>query len=75
MNLLADELICPECDAKDPIPYDDPTLIAEPGDYEIADWNMESQLGRVLVLTNGAYRCAECGKDGLHFVDGGLCWD
>lgn len=75
VNLLDAELRCPDCGAVDPVPYDDPALIAEPGNYEVADWNMASQLGRVLVLTNGAYRCPGCGKDGLRFVDAGLCWD
>ena len=75
VNLLAKSLRCPQCRARNPIPYDDPSLSKSPGDHLVASWNMQDQLGRELVLTDGKYRCPKCGKMTLEFVDSGLCWD
>jgi len=75
VNLLADEPRCPECNAPDPIPYDDPGLSDFPGDDVIASWNMEDRLGRDLILTNGKYKCPSCGNMSLEFIEYGLCWD
>lgn len=74
-NLLAKVIRCPECRALNPIPYDDPCLSDSPGHHNVAEWHMEEQLGRELVLTNGKYSCPKCGKMSLEFSDGGLCWD
>lgn len=75
VNLLDREAHCPLCGASDPIPFDDPRLAGARGDRVVADWKVTDSLGRVLVLTNGTYRCPRCGEDALRFVDTGVCWD
>jgi DNA-directed RNA polymerase subunit RPC12/RpoP len=75
VNLLAKAIRCPECRAPNPIPYDDPRLQGAPGKHNVAEWNMKSQLGRKLVLTDGRYRCSKCGKMSLQFSEDDLCWD
>ncbi len=74
-NLLAKEARCPQCRARNPIPYDDPRLLGEPGSYHVAEWRMTDKLDRDLVLTDGKYMCPKCGKMSLGFRDSGLCWD
>ena len=75
VNLLGKPVSCPVCHAPNPIPYDDPRLLGAVGRHRVADWYMELELGRELVLTDGKYRCPKCGKMSLEFSDGGLCWD
>jgi len=54
---------------------DDPTLSEFAGEYTVVSWNMHEKLGRVLELTDGNYRCPQCGLMTLRFEDSGLCWD
>ena len=75
VNLLAKETRCPECQAYNPIPYDDPRLRDAPGQRRVAVWNVINKLGRELELTNGRYKCPKCGKMSLEFKEGSLCWD
>lgn len=75
IDLLAKERRCPECEATDVIPYDDARLSRAPGRRVVADWNIEEQLGRTVVLTDGDYKCPSCGMMSLRFADGGMCWD
>jgi hypothetical protein len=75
VNLLDRDVHCPLCGAAGPLPFDDPRLAGAPGDHAVAEWNVENSLGRVLVLTDGTYRCPRCGQNTLRFVDTGLCWD
>ncbi len=74
VSLLKRSLKCPACHAPDPIPYDDPRLSTSPGQQHVAEWDMEVQLGRTLVLTDGRYRCPRCGEMSLEFREGGR-WD
>jgi len=74
-NLLAKPLVCPRCGTSKLTPYDDPGLKGSSGKEAMAEWNMERELGRVLILTDGTYKCPKCGKMTLRFFDGGLCWD
>jgi hypothetical protein len=75
VNLLAKRRRCPRCKKSNPIPYDDPRLSKTPGKNFVAEWNMQDNLGRVLVLTDGKFKCPKCGKMSLEFTDSGLCWD
>ena len=75
VNLLANPVRCPECDGSQVIPYDDAKLIGERGANEVESWNMEEELGRELVLTDGSYYCPSCGKFKLKFRPAQVCWD
>ena len=75
VNLFSKALKCPQCGAPDPIPYDDARLSELPGNHTVAQWNTAAHLGRELVLTDGKYRCPECGRMSLEFSDAGVCWD
>ncbi len=75
VNLLSKAVKCPRCRKPNPIPYDDARLSESKGRNLVAEWNMEDQLGRVLVLTDGKYRCPKCGNMSLEFHEGELCWD
>lgn len=74
-NLLAKPVECPVCDSSQVIPYDDEKLIGEIGEEEVEAWNMEEQLDRELVLTDGTYFCPSCEEFKLRFKPGMLCWD
>ncbi len=74
-NLLSKQVQCPNCNNPKVIPYDDPTLLAFPGDRKVADWNLRGEFGRVLKLTNGYYKCPKCGEMTLRFNRGYLHWD
>jgi hypothetical protein len=50
-------------------------LIGEIGENEIESWNMEEDLGRELILTDGTYFCPSCEEFKLRFKPGMLCWD
>ena len=75
VNLLAQPRHCPACHATEVIPYDDPALTGRIGPHEVASWNVEKPLGRRLVLTDGTYKCPDCGKMTLRFSHSGVCWD
>jgi predicted RNA-binding Zn-ribbon protein involved in translation (DUF1610 family) len=75
MDLLAKEGQCPDCEARDVIPYDDARLSQAPGRHVVAEWRMQEQLGRNLVLTDGNYKCPSCGMVSLRFSNDRLCWD
>jgi len=75
INLLAKRKQCPRCRTTKLIPYDDPLLSEIPGKNVVTDWNVQEQLGRVLLLTDGKYRCPQCGQMTLSFVETDMCWD
>ncbi len=72
-NLLKKGLVCPKCKSADVVPYDDANLCSRKGDL-VFNWNLEDQVGRHLVLTDGDYVCPKCGKFTLSFMDVGR-WD
>lgn len=75
-NLLAKNLQCPKCRGHNLIPYDDPWLIGTAGERNLAEWNMQDSLGRILVLTDGNYKCPKCRKMTLTFNDdSAVLWD
>jgi len=74
-NLLAKPVECPMCGSSPVIPYDDEKLVGEIGEEEVESWNMEEDLGRELVLTDGTYFCPSCEEFKLRFKHGMLCWD
>ena len=75
-NLLADALRCSRCRGIHLIPYDDPRLVGTAGELSLAEWNMQDSLGRILVLTDGTYKCPKCGKMTLTFnEDSAVLWD
>ena len=45
-----------------------------PGQHAVAEWNMQGQLGRELMLTDGNYMCPKCNKFSLRFSESCL-WD
>jgi len=75
VNLLVKQRWCPQCKSMKVIPYDDPMLSELAGKHTVVSWNMGEKLGRVLKLTDGNYRCPQCGRMTLRFEDSGLCWD
>lgn len=74
-NVLGKPIRCPECQATDVTPYDDPRLVESAGPHIVAEWNIEAELGRPLSLTDGNYKCPRCGRMTLKFSDGDLLWD
>ena len=74
-NLLAKPVKCPACEGSRVIPYDNVKLIGEIGENEIESWNMEEDLGRELVLTDGTYFCPSCEEFKLRFKHGMVNWD
>ena len=75
VNLLAKTKQCPKCKSPALISYDDPRLSESPGTRVVADWNVQEQLGRYLMLTDGNYMCPKCNKMSLRFRDSGSRWD
>lgn len=75
VNLLFEDMKCPQCGSKDVIPYDNPSMVKSVGNELIASWNKKDELGRVLEITNGSYWCPKCKRPTLKFEDGGLLWD
>ena len=75
MNALDRAPTCPECAAADPIPYDDPRLVAGPGANVVESRGTPGEDGRALVLTDGTYRRPACGEPTLTFAASGRCWD
>ena len=74
-NLLENPVQCPNCNAVNLIPYDNPRLSLTRGENEVASWYMFNELGRELILTDGKYKCPACGQMTLSFSDSGLCFD
>jgi len=76
VDLLSKKLRCPKCKSTKVIPYDDPTLSEPAGrGAEVAEWNAQEELGRVLTLTDKNYRCPQCGQMTLRFASTGDYWD
>ena len=75
VNFLAILPKCPSYNTTEIVPYDDPKVAGKPGKKNVASWTMKDRLGRVLVLTDGTYRCPSCREISLEFRDTGLCWD
>jgi hypothetical protein len=73
-NVLDKNLICPSCKTKDVLLYDNEQLCKKKGTEEVFDWNMEEEIGKILILTDGKYWCPECKSFCLSFSDEG-CWD
>lgn len=74
-NLLSRRPRCPTCGTTRLISYDDSRLISKRGLNDIAEWNMQDRLGRILVITDGNYYCPQCKSSNLRFLDSGICWD
>jgi Zn finger protein HypA/HybF involved in hydrogenase expression len=74
-NLLGAPPRCPKCRSTSVTPYDDDSLVGVKGQYEVAGWNMEEELGRQLSLTDGTYRCPKCNALTLRFEHTGICFD
>ncbi|MBT3271558.1 MAG: hypothetical protein HN368_00265 [Spirochaetales bacterium] len=74
VNLLDKPLQCPEC-GNSVVPYDSRKLMGSKGQNVVADWNVREQLGRNLKLTDGTYKCPQCGEMSLQFSVGGIHWD
>lgn len=75
VNLVDAERRCPLCETPDTVPFDSPSLIGSAGQRSVVEWNLEEQVGRRLVLTDGAYRCPKCQAMSLEFTDGGVLWN
>ena len=75
VNLLDANKQCPNCKNPNILPYDNPELFEVPGENIIAEWNIAEELGRVLILTDGNYKCPSCCKMTLHFINTLLLWD
>lgn len=79
VNLLRKEMRCLMCGSRKVIPYDDLSLSPKRVESQeeeklIASWDSE-ELGRILVITDGAYKCPKCGSMTLRFTRGGVLWD
>jgi Zn finger protein HypA/HybF involved in hydrogenase expression len=74
-NLLDEQIKCPHCKTNKIIPYDDPKLAGKAGKNIVESWNVEKQLGRKLILTDGKYRCPHCDQITLRFMSGDVLWD
>jgi predicted RNA-binding Zn-ribbon protein involved in translation (DUF1610 family) len=74
VNMLAQDKSCPLCGAADPIPYDTPSLQDCAGEFTVASSNKQEQLGRILEINSGDYKCPSCGNMSLKFKFSG-CWD
>lgn len=76
VNLYDRKKACPHCRKPYPIPYHHPVLYdAKPSDRPLVSWNARQKLGRVLRLTNGAYRCPQCNHMTLRFAMSGIWFD
>lgn len=75
VNLLGKTRRCPTCGTTRVTPYDDPSLSISRGSHVVAEWNMQEQLGRVLRLTDGKYKCPRCRRPTLLFACGDVEWD
>ena len=75
VNFRAKRKQCPKCKKSKVIPYNDSNLIGRRGKKTLAEWKIEETLGRDLALTDGYYKCPQCGQMTLRFYDSGLNWD
>ena len=75
VNLLNKNPQCPICSDKSIIPYDDELVIGVKGKKNIVSWNVQSAIGRELILTNGTYKCPKCNKMTLEFLPSLMMWD
>ncbi len=66
--------VCQFCKSPNILPYDSPELIKRAGN-PIETWNAAGELGRVLVLTDGEYRCPKCKEFKMTFKPAGILWD
>lgn len=61
VNLLADELVCPDGHSGRPLPYYNASeLQIEPGKFLVSEWDGYQ-------LNDGAYLCPSCGEHSLRF--------
>lgn len=74
-NMYDMPLTCLECGDGEVTPYDDPSLVGEPGAESVFEWNTNGRLGRDLKLTDGTYLCPACRNFTLRFSEGSICWD
>jgi DNA-directed RNA polymerase subunit RPC12/RpoP len=75
-NLLdKKKMECPNCNAPNPIPYDDPRLSGSAGGEMVFAYDLLKRIGRDPELTDGNYLCPKCGKMSLHFSKDELLWD
>lgn len=75
VNLLSRRPKCPSCRTTRLIPYDDSRVIGKIGKNDVAELNMQDELGRALVIKDGKCYCPKCKKYYLRFLDSDLCWD
>jgi hypothetical protein len=65
---------CRRCKSSDVVAYDSEELMKVKG-KQVESWNMQKQLGRILVLTDGKYYCPSCKTYEMTFESGTLRWD
>jgi hypothetical protein len=82
VNILGKSMQCPQCKTASVIPYDDPTLSVCREKPPIAKWEqllrwlgIRKERPEQWKLTDGNFKCPQCGKMSLHFKDSGLLWD
>jgi Zn finger protein HypA/HybF involved in hydrogenase expression len=75
VNRLAKRKQCPKRNNTKVIPYDDPRLSEQPGKLKAKKGNAKEQFGKKVELTDGNYRCPQCGKMTLRFFVGPLMLD
>ena len=78
VNILDEPIRCPQCKTTEVISYEDPELLGRPGENTVVVDNPLGVVwlkpGRRLELTNGDYKCPQCGQMTLRFRMIGL-WD
>ncbi|WP_242203241.1 hypothetical protein [Aestuariivivens insulae] len=67
-NLKAEPLVCPDCNSRKVIPYNNKKLIGKKGKNEIVQ-SFDN------ILTDGYYRCPSCDSFNLQFKIGAILWD
>ena len=65
-NLSDDDPRCPHCGSGPLLRYDDPSLIAAKGEYDVVR-TQGPHYDDTLVLTDGLYTCPRCRKGTLRF--------
>lgn len=73
-NALSEKVTCPTCHKEHVYSYDTKKACGSIGEGIVFDWNVKSQIGRTLVLTDGKYICPNCHKFNLRFFQSGF-WD
>jgi hypothetical protein len=69
VNMLDNQLTCPDCGEKSVTPYDQESLVSKAGKNKVAEWNVIGEVGRSLVLTDGPYFCPACEEYTLSFKE------